>query len=100
MFLVNWRPVVAPGKISALNKLKRNAPLWISETEVSMSGFQVKPGAKRYKLLGGICGRKPQSGATGAERIVAGRQVFNAEQTSDPVRANALATFLVRNKGM
>jgi hypothetical protein len=95
LFLITWRPIIATGKLTMLNSYKRKLKLWISATEINISGLKLKPTAKRYRVLSGQVGRRRQVASDSAPR---GRAVFNAEQTSDPVRATALSTFYVRNK--
>lgn len=93
VFLVGWRPIVSPGKRNALDAFKRALPLWISTTEVSISGLRVKKGAKRYRVLSGRVGRRRQNEGPQAARLV-----YNAQQTTDPVRVLATMPLFARAK--
>jgi hypothetical protein len=96
LYLLTWRPILSAGKISMLRSYKRRMALWISSAELAISGLRVKTGAKRYRVLGGRTGRPRQAGDDDGPRR--GRLVYNAEQTTDPVRATALSPFYARNK--
>lgn len=95
IFLVQWRPVISRGKTSTLKSFGRQLKLWISATELLISGLEVKPSAKKYRVLSGTVGRRRESQSESAQP---GRTVFNAVQTSDPVRVTAMTQLLARGR--
>jgi hypothetical protein len=103
-----WMPVLSQAKVRVLSQAKRQRPLWITHTEAILQGLRHKPDARPTKLEPPRAGRPaaysrdaltPQeqaeidAEADEAERVIGtgGRLLYNAEQTTDPVRVTALS---------
>lgn len=86
-----WRPVMSLQKQAFLTSLKRENPLWVSVSECVMSGFEPYPGTALTTFP-----RVVAKDTTVAPR----KQLYNSQQTTDPVRVIGLSTYLTRPQGV
>lgn len=116
-----WRVVLGTHKQKFLRSLNRTRPLWISMTEIIMSGLQVKPqvspasfGISRRSgksslssqdAEGDVDGEDSAGGsAEGSNSSTTGelkgsKVVYNSQQTTDPVRVVGVSHYFHRPQG-
>ena len=92
IFTLRWTPVHGVQRSELLSQGGYSSKLWMSSGEVALHSLRVRKGAVEHVLRLGAPGRHKPDGSS------SGRYLYNAEQTSDPIKLNATARFLVGRK--
>jgi hypothetical protein len=86
---LTWHTVLSVSRQRFLTGLKRERNLWVPHKEVVLNSYKLKPGTKSIHVMTGQSGsQSDRAKARGSDSV---RKLFNAEQTTDPVRVTALA---------
>ena len=93
-----WKVVLGKHKQKTLGATRRASKLWVSSSEVVISGFRLKPDVQPTSLS-----RDNRSAARDADgdegSADSTRVLYNAQQTTDPVRVIGLSPYYVRPQG-
>ena len=86
-FVISWQQVQSVARQRLLTAAKREQQLWLSHAEIVLNGLMLKAEAVPVQLTVGSTGRSrdKKGGGDGV------RKLYNAEQTTDPVRVTALS---------
>ena len=99
IFLMTWKPVHSVQRQRQLSTAGYSSKLWVVPSEVPLNRLQVRQGANTLSIKQlEIKARRSDFNVKDLEKkglSVGPRQVFNAEQTTDPIAVNTLmACFL------
>lgn len=90
IFIVkNWSPILSPGKIKSLQNTEKKRQLWFKHSEVVFHALSIKEDVEAVALSANTVGRKSDRSKDRGRGEV--RRLFNAIQTTDPVRVCAMS---------